>query len=118
MLMEASPARIDPAEVSQAMAAVDGVAAVHDLHVWTVTSGLVAMSGHVEATGMRDWSVVLVELADLLRARFGIAHVTLQPEESACLPPSLRGCALDTADGRAACRTTGTSARAPHHYRR
>ena len=70
-----------------------GVARVHDLHIWTLTSGVVAMSGHVETTGRRAWPGVLADLSGVLRERFGIAHVTVQPEPagSVCRGP---GCCL------------------------
>lgn len=82
VLMQATPGRIDANEVDREMTSVDGVAGVHDLHIWTVTSGLVALSAHVELTGERDWHDLLVELAGRLRDRFDIEHVTLQPEGS------------------------------------
>lgn len=103
VLMEAAPAHIDAEEVRGAMRAVDGVEDVHDLHIWTVTSGLVALSAHVEVTGRREWHAVLVDLATLLRERFDIAHVTLQPEEVHRLPAAFRGCSLDSPEGRNAC---------------
>lgn len=80
VLLEATPPDIDADEVKRAMGAVPGVAGVHDLHVWTVTSGLVAMSAHVEVDEGANWTAVFSALAALLRERFGIAHVTLQPE--------------------------------------
>ena len=104
VLLEATPARIDAAEVRAAMTAVDGVEGVHDLHVWTVTSGLVALSSHVEVTNGRDWHETLVELTALLRERFGIAHATLQPEEPNGHAAVFRGCCLDSPEGRVACR--------------
>jgi cobalt-zinc-cadmium efflux system protein len=104
VLLEATPKGVEPAAVRAGMARVDGVAGVHDLHIWTVTSGLVAMSAHVEVTGERDWQDVLVDLTGLLGARFGIAHVTLQPEEPDATGGLFRGCSLDTEEGRNACR--------------
>ena len=53
VLLEATPAHLNPDEVRAAIGAVEGVAGVHDLHIWTVTSGLVALSSHVEVTGAR-----------------------------------------------------------------
>lgn len=103
VLLEATPAHIDPAEVRHAMQQVRGVEGVHDLHIWTVTSGLVALSGHVEVNDRRDWHEMLIELATLLRERFGIAHVTLQPEQHRRLPEPFRGCSLDSPEGQSAC---------------
>lgn len=104
VLLEATPKGIDPAMVRAAMVRVDGVAGVHDLHIWTVTSGLVAMSAHVEVAGARAWQDILEDLTRLLGARFGIAHVTLQPEEPIGAGDPFRGCSLDTEEGRNACR--------------
>ena len=103
VLLEATPAHLDPAAVRGAMEGIAGVAGVHDLHIWTVTSGLVALSGHVEVSGERDWHDVLLDLTARLRDGFGIAHVTLQPEEPHGGSDPFRGCSLDTPEGRAAC---------------
>ncbi len=79
VLLEATPAHINVREVASSMRQVPGVASVHDLHVWTITSGFVAMSGHVEASG-RPSSEVLHDLQRMLRDRFAIEHATLQVE--------------------------------------
>lgn len=102
VLLEATPGTIRPRDVQQAMAEVDGVVGMHDLHVWTVTSGLIAMSGHVEVTGQRAWRDVLIELTTIMRDRFGIAHATLQPEQKR-VGSDTTECSLDSAEGRAAC---------------
>lgn len=104
VLLEATPRGIDSGQVRAAMASVNGVVDVHDLHIWTVTSGLVALSSHVEISGERDWHAVLLDLATVLRVRFGIAHVTLQPEQPELLPEAFRGCSLDSPEGRHVCR--------------
>jgi cobalt-zinc-cadmium efflux system protein len=106
VLLEVTPAHIDAREVQTAMTAVPGVVGVHDLHIWTVTSGLVAMSGHVEVTPDSRWHSTLDELSGLLRRQFGIAHVTLQPEQSDASERASRGCTLDDP---VACRVPTTS---------
>jgi cobalt-zinc-cadmium efflux system protein len=120
VLLEATPATIDPAEVSAAMGEVEGISGVHDLHIWTVTSGLIALSAHVDMDGTRPWHETLLELTELLRERFGIAHVTLQPEDAELLPELYRACSLDSAEGRAACRVpfepVGVDAHAGHRH--
>ena len=58
-------------------AAVDSI---HDLHVWTLSSGLVALSAHVVIRDMNEWEAVLGELSVQLDRRFDIQHITLQPE--------------------------------------
>ncbi|HEV2128957.1 MAG TPA: cation diffusion facilitator family transporter, partial [Thermomicrobiales bacterium] len=115
VLLEATPAHIDPSEVRAGLTDVDGVAGVHDLHIWTVTSGFIALSAHVEVTRQRDWHDVLVELAGLLREHFGIQHVTLQPENERT-GQAFRDCSLDTPEGRAACLSRPVSRREPAHH--
>lgn len=104
VLLESTPEGIEMADVRTALGAVDDVNGVHDLHVWTVTSGLIAMSGHVEVGDQRPWHDVLVDLSGVLRDRFDIAHATLQPEVSDGDDDGFRGCSLDTEAGRNACR--------------
>jgi cobalt-zinc-cadmium efflux system protein len=79
VLLEAAPSGINLGELESAMRAIDGVVALHELHVWTITSGFVAMSAHVEIDE-RPSSDVLHDLQALLRTRFGIEHATLQVE--------------------------------------
>jgi len=110
ILLEATPRGIDPAAVTAAMASVDDVENVHDLHIWTVTSGLIALSGHIEVAGNRDWNTVLLNLATLLRTQFGISHVTLQPEQPERLPRPFSGYALDSPEGQAARRVSSDGA--------
>lgn len=99
VLLESTPKHIDPQAVRAAMAATPGVRGVHDLHIWTVTSGLVAMSGHVEVDPDAAWDATLRRLTALLRDDFGIAHVTLQPEAPHTGGANaFRGCSLDAPD--------------------
>lgn len=83
VLMESAPGNIDVDAVRDEMAAVPGVTAVHDLHVWSITSGMVALSGHVQTSGdsdLRACGGMLRELRTRLHDRFGIDHVTIQVE--------------------------------------
>jgi len=80
VLMEWAPPHLDVPEIERAILAIPGVAAVHDLHVWTITSGMVALSGHVVAGDDRDPRKLLQEVADLLHHRFDIEHSTIQVE--------------------------------------
>jgi cobalt-zinc-cadmium efflux system protein len=79
ILLESVPRHVSMAEVQRRMLAVPGVAAVHDLHVWTVTSGMVAMSGHAVVPDLEAHPGVLdgirVEMSQM-----GIGHVTIQLE--------------------------------------
>lgn len=80
VLMEWAPPHLDVPEIERAILAIPGVAAVHDLHVWTIASGMVALSGHVVAGEERDPRKLLQEIADLLHDRFEIEHSTIQVE--------------------------------------
>jgi cobalt-zinc-cadmium efflux system protein len=79
VLLEAVPGHVSMAEVQQKMLGVRGVTAVHDLHVWTVTSGMVAMSGHAIVPDLTSHPGVLEGIRTEM-ARLGIAHVTIQLE--------------------------------------
>jgi cobalt-zinc-cadmium efflux system protein len=117
VLLEATPRHMDVHEIESAMRAVPGVDSVHDLHIWSITSGFVAMSGHVRSNG-RASEEVLHDLQAMLRSRCGIEHLTLQVE------------ALDHADDGACCTldprcfvparvaaTAGPSLARPEHSR-
>jgi cobalt-zinc-cadmium efflux system protein len=80
VLMEGTPSGIDPDAVRVSLHAVRGVQAVHDLHIWSITSGQVSLSAHVEVDGCRPDREVLPELCRALREGFHITHVTLQLE--------------------------------------
>ncbi len=81
VIMEGVPAHLDLHAIGQAMVSdAAGVQSVHDLHVWSVSSGTVALSAHVMIEDMSHWEEILLGLRRLLRERFGIEHVTLQPE--------------------------------------
>jgi len=84
VLLEAVPAHIELDEVARRMRAVPGVLAVHDLHVWTVTSGMVAMSGHAVVPTLADHPQALGRIQSAL-AELGIRHATIQLEcEDGC----------------------------------
>jgi len=85
ILMESVPRHIDVGAVSQCIACCPGVLAVHDLHVWTISSGLHALSAHVvvrrDEMGPRN-DAILDHVKRELRHAFGIDHTTLQIESS------------------------------------
>jgi cobalt-zinc-cadmium efflux system protein len=80
ILLEGTPAGIDPAEVRAAVAAVPGVSGVHDLHVWAITTGVNAASLHVVLSDAARIGEVLTDVHECLRHRFPIRHVTVQAE--------------------------------------
>jgi len=81
VLMEAAPQHIDVNRLRADLEGLDGVDGVHDLHVWTITSGMDALSGHVVLGPGARAAVVLDDARAMLHGHFGIDHVTLQLEE-------------------------------------
>jgi cobalt-zinc-cadmium efflux system protein len=79
VLLEATPAHISLGRVREGLQAITGIESVHDLHVWTVTSGMVAMSAHAVVKEPGENQKVL-EAAVAAMQRLGISHVTLQVE--------------------------------------
>ena len=80
VLLEGAPAHLDVNEIGLALSEAPGVRGVHDLHVWTLTSGREAMSAHVVIESGTSTDKILEELHILLHARFGIDHTTIQVE--------------------------------------
>lgn len=81
VLMEQAPAHVEVSSLREAMLAEASVEDVHDLHVWTITSGLVCLSAHVVTRGAsEEQQSLLIDLTQLARERFGIDHVTIQLE--------------------------------------
>ena len=79
VLMEGAPGHIDVDQVRSALMGIPGVTAVHDLHVWSLTSGMVALSSHVRVRA-RNGRAVLADLTARLTDQFGIQHTTIQVE--------------------------------------
>ncbi len=85
ILMEATPKHLELEAVAKAIQGVDGVIGVHDLHIWTITSGLYALSGHISVRSetIGEGSRTIAEVSRKLKESFGIEHVTLQLEREA-----------------------------------
>lgn len=81
VLMEGAPHHIDVESVRESLVQLPGVTGVHDLHVWTITTGLDALSGHVVHSAETRGSDLLPAARTMLRERFDIEHITLQIEE-------------------------------------
>jgi cobalt-zinc-cadmium efflux system protein len=86
VLLEAAPPGIDPQEVGRALAAMPGIVEIHDLHVWEVTSGFVAVAAHVVVAPDDDCHLRRRELQSVLHERFGIGHTTLQVDHESWQP--------------------------------
>ena len=80
ILLEGTPPHLDLEEIRAALTGLDGVKEVHDLHLWSLTQGQEAMSGHLVMAGGRDAGAVLKAGRALLAERFELTHVTLQIE--------------------------------------
>jgi cobalt-zinc-cadmium efflux system protein len=87
VLGQHAPAGMDPDDVAGALAEVDGVTDVHDLHVWTLTSGMNVATAHLMTAPDVDAHAVLDEAGRVMRSRFGVEHATLQVE-----PDTHTGC--------------------------
>ena len=81
-LMEGVPQGLSVEAIGGEMARIDGVLSVHDLHVWTLSGSRTALSAHVVIKTMEQWERLRAELQERLHERFGIDHVTLQPEST------------------------------------
>jgi cobalt-zinc-cadmium efflux system protein len=82
ILLESAPAGLDVAQLGNAMTTHPGVVGVHDLHVWTITSGFPSLSAHVVVEPGADCHEIRAELESLLRERFELDHTTLQVEHA------------------------------------
>ncbi|MBI4064409.1 MAG: cation transporter [Elusimicrobia bacterium] len=85
ILLEGAPSHLDVEKIRLELLAVDGIKEVHDLHVWSLGSGMDMLSGHIRihVNGDKRILAVVETAAARLRERFGIEHTTLQPEPAA-----------------------------------
>jgi len=79
-LMDGVPSHLSLHDIGHTLAAEEGVLEVHDLHVWNLGRGRIALSAHLLITQGEHWPALLLRLASLLKQRYGIDHVTLQPD--------------------------------------
>jgi cobalt-zinc-cadmium efflux system protein len=86
VLLEGVPRGLHVNDIRDAMAALPGISAVHDLHVWTIGSGALALSAHilVPDTRVSEATAIMREIDGVVRERFGVTHVTLQFECENC----------------------------------
>jgi len=80
IVLEGVPKHLDLQQVGEAMAGVEGVRSIHDLHIWSLSSTQTALSAHVLVDELQDWPGIHWGLEQLLQERFHIEHSTLQPE--------------------------------------
>jgi cobalt-zinc-cadmium efflux system protein len=80
VLLEGTPEGVDPRAVERTLLSVEGVRAVHDLHIWSVTTGVPLLSVHLQVDSIDRWGAVLPAVQLALAREHRIEHVTLQPE--------------------------------------
>jgi cobalt-zinc-cadmium efflux system protein len=80
VLLEGVPPHLDVEEIRRALLGMEGVTGVHDLHVWTITSGFDSLTAHLAIEDGADHQQVLRASNEMLAERFGLPHTTLQPE--------------------------------------
>lgn len=83
ILMEHVPEGVDFNQVGADLGAIQGVIEVHNLHIWELSPGQVALTGHLKIQDMQRWPQMLGEILSVLHSQHGIDHVTLQPENVA-----------------------------------
>jgi cobalt-zinc-cadmium efflux system protein len=86
LLLEGTPAGIDPDEVQRSLAAIDGIAGVHHLHIWAIGPARPAMSCHVMVgdVPLRTTASMLASMNEMLAHEYGIVHATVQFEFAGC----------------------------------
>mgnify|MGYP001770611454 FL=1 len=82
ILMEGTPITIDQNEVKKALESIEGVVGVHDLHIWTITSGLDSLSCHILIEDHQDSQKILQDAIHMIEEKFKILHTTIQIETS------------------------------------
>lgn len=82
ILMEGTPLAIDQDGVKETLEGIEGVQNVHDLHIWTITSGLDSLSCHLLIDDKKDCQMILQEAINLIESRYKILHTTIQVEKS------------------------------------
>jgi len=92
ILLEGTPTHIDLDLVRNELCKVEGVKSIHDLHVWTLTSGMHAMSCHAVLSGNEDRHKILEELSLIVRRQFKIDHTTIQLEEISLQHQEMNSC--------------------------
>jgi cobalt-zinc-cadmium efflux system protein len=80
VLLDSVPSGVEFEEVGKALACIEGVRSVHDLHIWSMVPGRNAVSAHLLVERIERWPLILREARRMLAHDFGIDHVTLQPE--------------------------------------
>jgi len=95
LILQAVPAGIDSQEVAEYLASLPGVKAVHDLHIWAMSTTATALTAHLVKPELENDDALLAQIRSEIHDRFGIAHVTLQVERSDALMDCGGECRFD-----------------------
>jgi cobalt-zinc-cadmium efflux system protein len=95
VLLEGAPAHVNLASMREALCRVSGVESVHDLHVWTLTSGVHAMTCHAVVNGDRNRNRIIQEMSQVSREQFDVQHTTIQIEDEDLCRDQNRFCNCD-----------------------
>jgi cobalt-zinc-cadmium efflux system protein len=82
ILMEGTPITIDQKEVKETLFSIEGIKDIHDLHIWTITSGLDSLTCHVLIENNKNEQDILQKVIKVLENKFGIVHTTIQIEKT------------------------------------
>ncbi|MOA60982.1 Cadmium, cobalt and zinc/H(+)-K(+) antiporter [compost metagenome] len=88
--MEGTPARVNQLQVKETLQSIEGVLDVHDLHIWTITSGLDSLSCHLLIEDQANGQLILQEALQRIDKKFNIQHTTIQIENSQIVHPELQ----------------------------
>jgi cobalt-zinc-cadmium efflux system protein len=80
VLLEGTPRHLKISHILKDLGSIRGVVSIHDLHVWSITSGMTAMSCHIVMKTSEDANLVLAESSHLMREKYGVGHTTIQIE--------------------------------------
>ena len=88
ILLEHVPEGIDFRKVADALKTMPGITAVHNLHIWEISPGHIALTAHLDVTDMARWPDTLAQIQECLRRDYGIDHATVQPELTSLQTPA------------------------------
>lgn len=92
ILMEGTPQHVNLSALRKSLLSIEGVVDVHDVHVWTITSGRDAMSGHVSIDESSDAKAILARVTNIVKDEYGINHSTIQIEQVGCVSVQIDNC--------------------------
>ena len=108
VLLEATPAHLDRGALTETMASVAGIESVHDVHAWSLSSDVAALSAHLVLDGhptLEEAQIVGARVKDVLRERYGIVHATLELEcETCAVDDAVDPCAIGVTPAESARR--------------